>query len=591
MQEIFHLLICLLVVELVFEWFWRGKIKNSLLTVFLAVGLVPALLTFAVSYYFTGRSVMSMSFDNLRYIADEKAGFIETWFLEKASFIRYMASREEAGRLEADRIIPLLEKALDTHPDYVDLVVTDGRGITLAAARRPPGADMSVQPCVKAALDGFECISGVLEDPYEQKTVVVMASPVKKDSGVAGAFLGIVDLGRVNQEINRSFSGKTGETFLVGRDGVMVTESRFAPELISRGVVREKTSMELKIKTVDVEEALQGRSGTGVFEDYRGVEVVSSYRWMPDIKMALVTKKDLSEIMEEARRETGYIAAVITLAMLMFIPMVVITSRKLSYPLELLAEGADRIAGGDYGYRVDLQSNREIDALAESFNRMSGELSESHSKMVEQIKLLEIQKKEITNRNLQLAEANIRLEMLAITDQLTGAYNRRHIVNQLEQELAIAARHNLPLSIIMIDIDHFKSINDQHGHQVGDEVLKEIVHVLKESVRTSDIIGRYGGEEFIVIAPLTGIREAVVLAERLRETVSRWPFETTYGFLKLTISLGVATYDGSTDEQRGTLVDRLLAKSDEEMYRAKAQGRNRVSPALSEAGAVNSEAG
>lgn len=348
--------------------------------------------------------------------------------------------------------------------------------------------------------------------------------------------------------------------------------------------------MELKIDTPDVQEALRGGSGTGRFKDYRGVEVASSFRWLPYLKMAIVVKKDFSEIMEEARKETRFIATTIALMTIMFIPVVVIVARKLSYPLELLAKGADRVAGGDYGYTVDLNSNLEIDELVTSFNRMSGELKESLSKMVEQINLLEKQKKEITEQNLQLAQANTRLELLAITDQLTGAYNRRYIVTQLEQELAVAVRHNLPLSIIMIDIDHFKSVNDQHGHQVGDEVLKEIVNVLSESVRSSDIIGRYGGEEFIVIAPLTGLQEALILAERLRETVSRWPFETMYGFLKLTISLGVVTYEGKAEPYHSSLVDRLLAMADTEMYRAKAQGRNRVSPTLLEAGFKN-EAG
>lgn len=287
---------------------------------------------------------------------------------------------------------------------------------------------------------------------------------------------------------------------------------------------------------------------------------------------------------------TGQVAIFVAPVVILLIPVIVVVIRRLLHPLEILVEGVDQIINGEHGYAVDLKANIEIDALAERVNRLSKELKNRFGSLVEQINILEEQKKEIIEYNNHLALTNSRLEMLAITDQLTGAYNRRYIVSQLEQELAITVRHNLPLSIIMIDIDHFKNVNDQHGHHVGDEVLKEMVNVLTDCIRSSDIIGRYGGEEFIVIAPLTSLQEALILAERLRETVSKWPFETTYGFLKLTISLGVATNESKAEHYHSSLVDRLLAMADAEMYRAKAQGRNRVSPTLLEAGIIN-EAG
>ncbi|BAF59908.1 MAG: diguanylate cyclase [Pelotomaculum sp.] len=275
---------------------------------------------------------------------------------------------------------------------------------------------------------------------------------------------------------------------------------------------------------------------------------------------------------------SGFVAAVLVIAA--SLPLAVIIARKLTHPLELLSEGADRIARGDYGITFNLRSNLEIEALAENFNKMSLKLKEERENLFRQVALLEEQKREISVQKEELARVNSRLELLSITDPLTGAYNRRYIISQLEQELAVAARHGLPLSLIMIDIDHFKKVNDTHGHQVGDEVLKDVVKVLSGCIRTADVLGRYGGEEFVVIAPFTGFQEALVLAERLRDTVSRWPFETTYGFLKLTISLGVTTFNGKEEHYHNSLIDRLLARADEEMYKAKAQGRNLVSPSF-----------
>ncbi|MFX4261735.1 GGDEF domain-containing protein [Pelotomaculum propionicicum] len=297
----------------------------------------------------------------------------------------------------------------------------------------------------------------------------------------------------------------------------------------------------------------------------------------------------LNKVSADAGSITWIIAVAAILVMIFFLPVVILAARKISYPLEVLAEGADEISRGNYGFTLDLSSNHEINILAQSFNRMSTKLKEQREVLLKQISLLEAQKQEIAAQNEELAEANARLELIAITDQLTGAYNRRYIMREIEQELAISIRHGLPLSITMIDIDHFKEINDTHGHQVGDEVLKEVVQVLSSSMRTSDLLGRYGGEEFIVIAPLTAHHEALVLAERLRETVSKWPFETTYGFLKLTISLGVATYDGKTEAYPSTLLEQLLARADAELYKAKSSGRNCISPVyIEERAAVTS---
>jgi diguanylate cyclase (GGDEF)-like protein len=296
----------------------------------------------------------------------------------------------------------------------------------------------------------------------------------------------------------------------------------------------------------------------------------------------------LSDVTDEAKIIARFITIAALLVVIVYLPVVILVARKISSPLEVLAQGADEISRGNFGFTLDLNANHEIDTLALSFNRMSVKMKDQREVLLKQISLLEAQKQEIATQNEELAEANARLELIAITDQLTGAYNRRYIMREIEQELSRSVRHSLPMSITMIDIDNFKDINDTHGHQVGDEVLKEVVQVLSSSIRTSDLLGRYGGEEFIIIAPLTGHQEALILAERLRETVSKWPFETTYGFIKLTISLGVATYDGKTEASQGAILEQLLAQADEELYKAKAAGRNCVSPLYIEERAATS---
>ncbi|MBK1710451.1 sensor domain-containing diguanylate cyclase [Marichromatium gracile] len=164
------------------------------------------------------------------------------------------------------------------------------------------------------------------------------------------------------------------------------------------------------------------------------------------------------------------------------------------------------------------------------------------------------------------------LEQLAISDPLTGLFNRRQFWSLAEQSLAQAARKRTPTSALMIDIDHFKSINDRHGHLIGDQVLQTIASELKLNLRHSDILCRYGGEEFAALLPETDLSTASETAERLRQCIADTPIETDQGALSLTISIGVAELVGGFR----TRVSTLLECADRKLYAAKQAGRDRI---------------
>jgi two-component system cell cycle response regulator len=169
--------------------------------------------------------------------------------------------------------------------------------------------------------------------------------------------------------------------------------------------------------------------------------------------------------------------------------------------------------------------------------------------------------------------ANERLEELARTDPLTRLANRRVLVERLQAEIERARRYESVVSLLMIDLDHFKKVNDAHGHLVGDEVLQEVALLVQQAVRTVDVVARYGGEEFVVVLPETAGDGAVTFAERIRERLEAHTFATKAGLaLRLTTSIGIATFP---DRDVETAED-LFARADEALYRAKADGRNRV---------------
>ncbi len=162
----------------------------------------------------------------------------------------------------------------------------------------------------------------------------------------------------------------------------------------------------------------------------------------------------------------------------------------------------------------------------------------------------------------------------ASIDPLTGCYNRREFENQLNRNISGAVRHKTKLSVFMFDLDHFKKINDTYGHPAGDKVLKEVSDIVKQNMRTGDILARYGGEEFIAILPETDKIKAMELADRLRIKISRKPIVYGDAKIKITASFGVSEINRNSD------MTRLIQDADAMLYKAKLNGRNTVMPGI-----------
>lgn len=213
-------------------------------------------------------------------------------------------------------------------------------------------------------------------------------------------------------------------------------------------------------------------------------------------------------------------------------------------PLKQLQDGVQKLAAGDFNQRVPEERTDEIGSLASSFNTMAE----------------------------SLGAARADLERLTMVDGLTGTLNRRAFEKNLDKEINRASRQNKPMSLIMVDIDHFKKINDDHGHLAGDDVLKKFATCVGGKVRPMDQFARYGGEEFAIILPEASKEDAINSAERLRNFIEVQTCSTGTGaVVDITASFGVATYPEDAGKS-----NELVAMADKRLYAAKAAGRNQV---------------
>jgi len=283
---------------------------------------------------------------------------------------------------------------------------------------------------------------------------------------------------------------------------------------------------------------------------------ISWIRYVPSMNLYVVSSAYVNELQETSTKlhdEILYIGIFILL--LSLVMSTIYLHRKLK-PIQELAKMAERIGKGDYSIRAKVCTNDEIGLLARQFNLMVDKLQN-----------------QIQNLDKMVQEKTEALRELAITDALTKLYNRRYFNEVSIEMFRLGKRIDKPLSMMMIDIDRFKRVNDTYGHLVGDRVLSTISTLILKIKRESDIVCRYGGEEFVFLLPETDKEGAFELAERLRKTIEEYEIVLEEGErLHFTVSIGIAEADYSKDKG----IEDVIRRADDAMYIAKRDGRNTI---------------
>jgi diguanylate cyclase (GGDEF)-like protein len=230
---------------------------------------------------------------------------------------------------------------------------------------------------------------------------------------------------------------------------------------------------------------------------------------------------------------------------------------------ELVSEAAS-------AFERELPSQESLEGLVQQANRRLVDMNRTYERLLRQLEQLVADNEQLT---AQLRRANEDLSNLAATDSLTGLANRRSFEDSMKRDLSRAQRTAQPLCVLIVDVDHFKSVNDTYGHQVGDFVLTRVADVLRAALRTGDMPARWGGEEFVAILPGSTLEGGRIAAERIRSMLEQTLMATVGKSFHVTASLGVAEFTGAATPDAGVA---LVARADAALYEAKRSGRNKV---------------
>ena len=466
------------------------------------------------------------------------------------------------------------------YPDYAWIGVAEAGGTVLVASRGLlEGADVSQRPWFIAGrkdpfvgdLHEAVMLAKLLPARADPLRLIDVAAPIHDDHGVVigvlGAHLASEWAETLRQEMLRPLLiSDPVEIFVLNREGRIVLGP---PEWLDR-----------TLTVPSAKRALAGQGGAVLETWPDGLNYLVGHSPtlgrppMDSLGWSVLVRKDAADAFAPVAALQRQIVLVALASALVFLLAAVIMARLIGAPLQRLAVSARRIQARDPDARFPAaRGYREARQLTEAMQGLFDDLTAREAELTAFTQQLE---QRVRDRTAELSLANSQLELLAMTDALTGLANRRHFGDQLTREVARAAGIGKPVALVSLDIDHFKSINDQHGHPAGDAVLRTVALLLEEQVRGSDLLARVGGEEFAVLAVEAPLAEATRLGERLRAAVAdAGVINVGRTDVKVTISVGVAVLWPRAGDVLRT-PERLLAAADEALYRAKRNGRNRV---------------
>lgn len=491
------------------------------------------------------------------YYANEQGGMVTIGRFQ-GEYTQVYTPQMAAGTLTFDRI--------------------DSSGKKLRFVKENPNFDPRTRPWYSAAKESKSAHWSNVYMGISVPTLVVTHSvPLLDEAGrVTGVFGTSILLDRFSEYMKTLRISENGAVYLVDSSGILIATSAMDHPFV------QQNGQILPIQAADSDDPVLSASWDivggmvredGSFSGDTGLYHLAGNDYYLDISrysyqnhlnwylMISIPKQDYNQGNRELYNRILFTMLVL---LLLSVLLGMAIARKILRPIRALNQKVLQIRAGEWGEQIDSVRSDELGELTHSFNEMSSTIQQSYASLLEQKTQLEY-----LNTNLEeiVRKRTEELHTLSITDELTGLYNHRYIVETLHKRLLEAKESRVPLSVCMLDIDFFKKVNDTYGHLEGNRVLVAIASYFKENIRPDDILGRYGGEEFLLILPNTTVQQAYELTDRLREEITR--LRIGENSIQVRISGGVA-------ECTSESVDEIIRMADQRLYRAKSEGRNRI---------------
>jgi diguanylate cyclase (GGDEF)-like protein len=462
-------------------------------------------------------------------------------------------AHSHAGARAREEVWTYLAYVLERFPQFETLFVLDGEGDTLVWV----GRELELPPELRRelAVIAEPAVSGVRRVGTQR--IQVASAPVD-DAGAGLSLHALLQLGAIASQLDSDVLGGSGALYVVAPDGSVLLGTPGA-DLLERH-----------------ERPLPPAGTARAAADYirpTGEHVVGSAVRFGRFGLTLVVEEPYDEAFAPVVSVIREILAINLAVVAVFSTFAFWVARSIVRPILALSDGALRIAGGETDVVIPgRHRDDETGVLTRAFHEMTVRLKRKQEELEEKTIEIEDANHRLIAQNEELQRVNDVFEQLSITDDLTKLHNHRFFQEHLPREMSRATRTAEPLSLILIDIDDFKRLNDRYGHSVGDAVLRRVADVMSAEVRDMDLLARYGGEEFALLASKTTLEGAAALAEKLCLAVSQARFSLVAldgpATIHVTVSGGVSTYRG--DEKA------LFNEADRALYRAKESGKDCV---------------
>ena len=492
----------------------RGRVGRF----FLLVGLVPLLVMAGYLVFLQSGVFSETTNDNLANYARVEAASVEHVLGTAASDLMVVASNPVLRSPTASREekAKQLREAQDFFNVFEDITLIDTTGSVIDSTTYSYYGTWTDKDFFKDALAGRPAASDPHLIPSPARLVVVFTAPVVSNGEVSAVVAGQMNMERVWEVLDSAHIGTTGFLVAVDKNGDIISHPN--KDLLLTKLGGEEASSDSDTTSIHIPKTEETGSLVGQ------AAPVDVFGWRV---VALQSSAEANALFNDALEKIFIVAAVVVA---LIIGVSLMLSKAIVHPISVLVAGMCKIADGNLDYRVPAAELQEIDDLSASFNTMAVNLEASTEK-------LKSANEELEKRYEELADAR----QLAATDSLTGICNHRSLQEMLAKEVERSVRYGSPLAILMMDVDGFKLFNETYGHHAGDNVLRQVAQVLMRTCRTADIVGRYGGDEFMVILPETDREGAASMANRILEELSQERVRTgSADDIPLELSTGVA---------------------------------------------------